>query len=94
MAFQSIQITQISHTGLRIETSFPLHLDALHEFRLSLAGFTLIVKGRVVHCRVSEIEDQGLTYLAGVELTDLSEHARLVIETYLNEHRSTRADDP
>ena len=36
MVFQPMTVVDISHNGAQIETPFPLQLDSLHEFRLSL----------------------------------------------------------
>ncbi len=97
MAYQPTVVKQIGRNGLLIETRSPLQPDSRHELRLDLAGFTIEVTGRIVHCRLSEITGDHIAYLAGIELVEPSEHARLVIETYLREHhpsRKHRADPP
>ena len=38
MVFQPMTVADISQTGAQVETPFPLQLDSLHDFRLSL-GF-------------------------------------------------------
>ena len=57
MVFQPMTIVEISHNGAQIETPFPLQLDSLHEFRLSLGERSVVVKGRIVHCYVGELRN-------------------------------------
>ena len=49
MVFQPITILDISRGGAQIETSFPLQLDSLHDFRLSLGQRSVVLKGRIAH---------------------------------------------
>ncbi len=50
--FQPMAIREISRGGALIETGFPLQLDSLHEFRLTLGDRSVVVKGRVAHCSI------------------------------------------
>ena len=43
---QSISVRELSRTGAQIESTFPLQLNSLHEFRLALGSQSVIVKGR------------------------------------------------
>ena len=52
MIFQHIAIKEISTSGAQIETTFPLQLDSLHDFRLTLGDRSVVVKARVAHCRI------------------------------------------
>src|SRR5438093_1760803 len=54
--FQPMVVKQISTTGLQVETSFRLHLQSLHDLRLKLGDRAVIVKGRVVHCSISDVD--------------------------------------
>ena len=45
---QSISVKELSRTGAQIESTFPLQLNSLHDFRLSLGSQSVVVKGRVV----------------------------------------------
>ncbi len=62
MVFQPMTIVEISHNGAQIETPFPLQLDSLHEFRLSLGERSVVVKGRIVHCYVGELRNDVTVY--------------------------------
>ena len=58
MVFQPMAIREISRGGAQIETAFPLHLDSLHDFRLTLGDRSVVVKGRVVHCHISDVDQE------------------------------------
>jgi hypothetical protein len=81
---QQTVITQISRTGMRVETTFPLHLNALHDFRLTLGGRSVVVKGRVVHARISEVDRDAVRYLSGIEFVELSPSVAAVIGRYID----------
>src|SRR4029078_11371008 len=67
MVFQPIAIKEISRGGAQVETLFPLHLDSLHDFRLSLGDRLIVVKGRVAHCAISDVDQEVVRYLSGIE---------------------------
>jgi len=90
MVYQHMTITQISLGGARIETGFPLLLDSLHEFRLSLGDLSIVVKGRIVHCRVADVEQGGITYRAGVEFIEPSEHVLAAIKAFVDDIKIDR----
>ena len=58
MVFQPMAIKEISRGGAQVETGFPLQLDSLHDFRLTLGDRSVVVKGRVVHCSISDVEQE------------------------------------
>jgi hypothetical protein len=70
---QTILVKELSRGGAQIETSFPLQLDSLHEFRLALGSLTVVVKGRVVHCHIEDVDPEAVMYRAGVEFVDMPE---------------------
>src|SRR5262252_564696 len=70
MVFQPMAIKEISRGGAQIETSFPLHLDSLHDFRLTLGERSVVVKGRVVHCSITDVEEEMVVYRAGIEFIE------------------------
>ena len=84
MVFQSMTVIQISHNGALIETPFPLQLDSLHEFRLSLGEQSVVVKGRIVHCYVGELRNDVTVYRSGIELVEPSEPVRRAIEAFVD----------
>ena len=67
MVFQPMVIKEISRGGCQVETGFPLHLDSLHEFRLTLSDRSVIVKGRVAHCSISDVDQEIVLYRTGIE---------------------------
>jgi hypothetical protein len=84
MVFQPMTVLQISHNGALIETPFPLQLDSLHEFRLSLGERSVVVKGRIVHCYVGELRNDVTVYRSGIELVEPSEPVRRAIEDFVD----------
>ena len=72
MVFQPMAIKEISRIGAQVETGFPLHLDSLHEFRLTLGDQSVVVKGRVVHCSISDVDQDAVLYKSGVEFIEPS----------------------
>ena len=62
MVFFTMQISQISSGGAQIDTPFPLHLNSLHDLRLTLGGNSIIVKGRIVHSSISDVEHEHVMY--------------------------------
>jgi hypothetical protein len=87
---QPVAVIQVSKGGIRVETSFPLHLDSLHDFRLTLGDVSVVVKGRIVHCRITDVEQEGVRYRAGVEFIEPSEHARHAIDRFVDDLRQLR----
>ena len=84
MVFQPMAIKEISRGGAQIETGFPLHLDSLHDFRLTLGDRSLIVKGRVVHCSITDVEQELVVYRAGIEFIESSERIAAVISDFID----------
>lgn len=92
--FQPMTILDISERGAQIETEFALHLDSLHDFRLSLDSRTVIVKGRIVHCQIGDIEEGRVLYRTGLEFVEPSEHAVAAIQAFVEAHRIAQAAAP
>src|SRR5881227_1088017 len=82
--FQPMAIKEISRGGAQVETSFPLQLDSLHEFRLTLGDRSVVVKGRVAHCSISDVDQEVVLYRSGVEFTEPSERVFAVITDFIN----------
>jgi hypothetical protein len=83
MVFQPMAIKEMSLGGAQIETAFPLHLDSLHEFRLTLGDRSVVVKGRVVYCQISDVEQEQVHYRSGIEFVEPAEHANVVITEFI-----------
>src|SRR4051812_40312928 len=90
MVFQPMTIKEISRGGAQVETNFPLHLDSLHEFRLALGDRSIVVKGRVVHCSISDVEQEGVLYRSGLEFIEPSERVFSVIADFIEAIKSGR----
>ena len=81
---------QISKGGMQVETTFPLQLDSLHDFRLTIRDRSIVVKGRVAHSRISEFFHDGVTYRSGIEFIEPSERVASVIAEFVEELRQER----
>jgi PilZ domain-containing protein len=90
MVFQATTIKEISRGGAQLETAFPLHVDSLHEFRLSLGDRSVVVKGRVAHCSISDVDQEVLTYRSGIEFIELSERVFEVIADFIDAIKTGR----
>src|SRR5947207_3076133 len=84
MVFQPMAIKEISTGGAQVETAFPLHLDSLHELRLTLGDQSVVVKGRVVHCSISDVEQEGVVYRSGFEFIESSDRVYGVIAGFID----------
>jgi hypothetical protein len=82
--FQPIVIKEISRGGVTIETQAPLHLDSLHDLRLTLGETSVVVKGRVVHSEISDVDQEIVTYRTGLEFIEPSEHVAGAISAFLD----------
>src|ERR1051325_4082486 len=82
--FQPMAIKEISRGGAQVETGFPLQLDSLHEFRLTLGDRSIVVKGRVAHCRISDVEQELVLNRSGIEFIEPSERVASVISEFLD----------
>jgi hypothetical protein len=91
MVFEPMLVREISRSGATIETRFPLHLNSLHDIRLTLGDRSLIVKGRVVHSRISDVDQDIVTYRSGFEFVDVSSRVAAAIAEFLDTVRTTRA---
>lgn len=89
MVFQPMTILDLSERGVRVETAFALHLDSLHEFRLTLGERPVVVKGRIAHSEIGDIGEGGVRYRTGVEFIEPSEHALSVIREFVEIQRAT-----
>lgn len=83
MVFEPMAIKEISRRGVQVETSFPLQLDSLHEFRLTLGDRSVVVKGRVVHCVITDVDQEIVLYRSGVEFIEPSERIEAVVADFI-----------
>ena len=90
MIFQPLSIREISHGGCLVETAFQLHLNSLHEVRLTLGDKSVVLKGRVAHCRISDVEQEIVTYRSGVEFIEMNDRVRDVIKDFIEAIKAGR----
>src|SRR5579871_4206550 len=83
MVFQPMTVKEISRGGEQVETAFPLHLDSLHDFRLTLGDRSIVVKGRVAHCSISDVDQEIVLYRSGIEFIEPSERVFSVIADFI-----------
>lgn len=93
MVFQPISILDISVGGAQIETAFPLQLDSLHDFRLTLGDRSVVLKGRVAHCHIGDLEEERIGYRTGIEFIDPPEHVRSAIRDFVTTLKAARRVD-
>jgi hypothetical protein len=91
MVFEPMAVKEISVAGATIETRFPLHLNSLHDLRLLLGGLPVVVKGRVVHSRISDVDQDVVTYRTGIEFVEASERVVHAIAEFLESIKATRS---
>ncbi|MCU1384053.1 MAG: PilZ domain protein [Acidobacteria bacterium] len=84
MVFQPMAIKEISRGGAQVETVFPLQLDSLHDFRLTLGDRSIVVKGRVVHCSITDVEQEQVIYRAGIEFIEAADRIAAAIAGFID----------
>jgi len=90
MVFQATTIKEISRGGAQVETVFPLHVDSLHQFRLSLGDRSVVVKGRIAHCSIRDVDQEMVTYRSGIEFVELSDRVFEVIADFIDAIKTGR----
>jgi hypothetical protein len=91
MIFQPMLIRELSRGGATIETRAPLTLNSLHDVRLTLGSKSVIVKGRVVHARISDVDQDIVTYRSGIEFVEPSERVVAAIDGFLGTIKANRS---
>lgn len=90
MVYQPMTIVEISQGGVQIETPFPLQLDSLHDFRLTLGERSVVVKGRIAHCQISDVEQEHVTYRSGIEFVEPPPRVREAITMFVQALKTAR----
>ena len=67
MVFSPMAIREISRTGAQVETAFPLQLDSLHDFRLTL-GSPALDAGTPANAPASDIVGVGRPQGPGIDI--------------------------
>ena len=91
MVFQPLQIKEISRGGASVETSYPLALNSLHDLRLTLGPKSIVLKARVAHSRISDVDQEIVTYRSGIEFVEPSDRVRSVISEFLETLKANRS---
>ena len=91
MVFQPMLIREVSIGGALVETRFPLHLNSLHDLRLTLGTRSIVVKGRVVHSQIRDVDQDVVIYWTGIEFVEPSDHVASAIMEFLDSVRTHRA---
>ena len=89
--FQPMHVRDISRSGVTVETPYPLRLDSLHDVRLTLGGTSIVIKGRVIHSRISDIDQNSVAYRTGLELVDPTPSASRAIGEFLDAVKADRS---
>ena len=84
MMFEPMLIKEIGRSGATVDTRFPLHLNSLHDLRLTLGTTSVILKGRVVHSRISDVDQDVVTYRTGLEFVEPSQRVADAIAQFLD----------
>jgi hypothetical protein len=91
MVFQPMLVREISRGGANIETRTPLQLNSLHDLRLTLGDTSVVVKGRVVHSRISDVEQDVVTYRSGIQFVATPERVIDAIDAYVQTLKTDRS---
>lgn len=90
MVFQPMLLKEISRGGLTVESRTLLHLNSLHELRLTLGERSVVVKARVVHSRITDVDQDIVTYRTGMEFADISDRIRTAIVDFIDTLKANR----
>lgn len=90
MVFQPMLVRDVSSGGATVETRFPLQIDSLHDLRLALGDKSVVVKGRVVHSRISDVDQDAVVYRTGLEFVEPSRPVAEAIVEFLQAVKATR----
>jgi hypothetical protein len=84
MVYQPMAVKEIARGGVQVETVFPLQLDSLHECRLTLGDRSVVVKGRVVHCAITDVDQESVVYRSGIEFVDAPDRVDGVVADFID----------
>jgi len=90
---EPMAVKELGLGGATIETRFALVIDSLHELRLTLGQRTVVVKGRVVHSHIADIDADVVAYQSGIEFVDAPDYVQDTISAYLDALRTSRAGE-
>ena len=91
MVYEPMLVREISRGGATVETRFPLQIDSLHDVRLVLSDAPVVLKGRVVHSHLSDMDQDAVVYRTGLEFVELSPAVLAAIVAFLERVKTTRS---
>ena len=80
---EPFSVIALGPRGATIDTRFPLVIDSLHQVRLHLEDTAVVAHGRVVHCSINEIANEGVSYRSGLEFVNPPEHVVQALTAYV-----------
>jgi hypothetical protein len=84
MVFQPILVNEISRIGVTVETHFPMQIDSLHDLRLTLGSKSLVLKARVAHSHIRDVDQINVVYHTGLEFVSPSPAALSAIVEFVD----------
>jgi hypothetical protein len=84
MVFLPMTITEIARGGVQVETPFAFQIDSIHELRLVLGETPIVVKGRVTHCSIVDVEQEFVLYRTGLEFVALQDRLADVLAAFVD----------
>ena len=94
LVIQTTEIRQISLGGMLVETRFGFQVESLHDFRLLLneptEEPTVVVKGRVVHSRITDVVQDAVFYQSGIEFVAPSAEVTAAIARFIDSLKAQR----
>jgi hypothetical protein len=90
MVFQPMVVKEVSQGGAQVETGFPLQLDSLHDFRLTLGDRSVVVKGRVAHCSISDVDQEVVLYRSGIEFIEPPDRIASAVSDFIDAVKTGR----
>jgi hypothetical protein len=90
MVYQPMAIKELSRGGAQVETAYPFQLDSLHDFRLTLGDRSIVVKGRVAHCSISDVDQEIVLYRSGIEFIEPAPRVCSVVGDFIDAIKSGR----
>ena len=91
MVFQPMVVVEVSRTGATVDTRFPLQVDSLHDLRLTLPTGPVVVKARIAHSHISDVDQEIVTYRSGMEFVDIGDRVYVAISAFLEQSQKERA---
>lgn len=88
--FEDMVVREIGPGGAQIEARVPLQLNSLHTVRLTLGDRSVVIKSRVVHCHISDVDQDAVVYRAGLEFVEMPAPVAEAIADFLQLLRAAR----